>query len=135
LNHSQDSKPASRIIPLAETTEPGFLRTAWAAGAYVHSTNLAGTELGDGDGLFEPGESFQVVVSVRNSGRAASAAVEVELESATPGIGITTALAPLGSIGSFAGGDNAGQPLELVGQGARVRRAVAVAPHPPAGPG
>jgi hypothetical protein len=105
--------PTARIVPLAEETEPGFLRTAWAAGAYVRAAALTPSELGDGDGAYEPGESFRLVLALRNSGRAASGAVELELACSTSGVTVTTGLVALGGIGSFASASNAAQPLEL----------------------
>src|SRR5262245_4314169 len=105
--------PTSRIVPLAEITEPGLTRTAWAAGAYVHDTARVTSELGDGDGNFEPGESFRLAFTVRNSGRDASGPVEVEIATSAPGITVTTGLVSLGSVASFASASHAGTPLEL----------------------
>ena len=105
--------PTARIVPLAETIEPGLLRTAWAAGAYVYDTARTTSEVGDGDGDFEPGESFRLVFTVRNSGRVASGAVEVELSTTTPGITVTTGLVNLGTVAPFASATHAGTPLEL----------------------
>jgi hypothetical protein len=105
--------PTARIIPLAEIAEPAFLRTAWAAGAYVRETARAASELGDGDGSFEPGESFRLVLTARNSGRLASDTVEVEISSATPGITVTTGLVSLGTLASFTSASHAATPLQL----------------------
>ena len=105
--------PTARIVPLAETVEPAMLRSAWAAGAYVHAESQVASELGDGDGNFEPGESFRLVVTARNSGRAASGAAEVELACTTPGITVTTGLASLGSLAPFTSASNGAQPLAL----------------------
>lgn len=103
----------ARIVPLAQIAEPGFLRTAWAAGAYVHDAGRATSELGDGDGYFEPGESFRLVFSLRNSGRATSGAVQVALACSTPGVTLTNALVNLGTMAPFSSASHAGQPLEL----------------------
>jgi hypothetical protein len=105
--------PTARIIPLAEITEPAFLRTAWAAGAYVHEAARATSEFGDGDGNFEPGESFRLVFTARNSGRVTSGNVEVELTTTTPGITVTTGLVALGTLAPFASVSHAGAPLQL----------------------
>ncbi|NOT32156.1 MAG: zinc carboxypeptidase, partial [Planctomycetes bacterium] len=105
--------PTGRIVPLAQITEPGFLRSAWAAGAYVHEQSRTISEVGDGDGFYEPGESFRLVFDLRNSGRATSGAVEVELESTTPGVTVTTGSVNLGALAPFSGATHAGQPLEL----------------------
>ncbi len=102
----------SRIVPLAEENEAGFLRVAWAAGAYVHETDRTLVEVGDGDGFFEAGEALRFTLDVRNSGRAA-ASVTLGLTSSTPGITVTQGSVALGSVGSFASASNAGSPLEL----------------------
>jgi len=103
----------ARIVPLAQITEPGLMRSAWAAGAYVHATTRATSELGDGDGFFEQGESFRLNFTVRNSGRASAGNVDVELTSATPGITVVNGLVSLGSVASFASASHPGSPLEL----------------------
>jgi hypothetical protein len=105
--------PTARIVPLAQITEPGFLRTAWAAGAYVREQSRTTTDVGDGDGFFEPGESFALVLTLRNGGRATSGAVTVELDSATPGVTVTSGAASLGALAPFSSAAHAGQPLEL----------------------
>ncbi len=105
--------PTGRIVPLAEITEPGFLRSAWAAGAYVREENRSTSEVGDGDGFYEPGESFRLVLGLRNSGRATSGVVTVEIDSATPGVTVTTASANLGTLAAFSSATHAGAPLQL----------------------
>jgi hypothetical protein len=108
----------ARIVPLAETTEPGFLRTLWAAGAYVREASRTTSEVGDGDGYLEPGESFRVVLTARNSGRVASGAVTLALATATPGVSVTSGSVGLGALASFASASHAGAPLELaIGSG------------------
>jgi hypothetical protein len=71
------------------------------------------SEVGDSDGFFEPGESFRLVLTLRNSGAVGATGVEVGLQSTTPGITVTTASASLGSLASFSTTSNAGTPLEL----------------------
>ena len=105
--------PTSRIVPLAQITEPGFLRTAWAAGAYLHELSRVQSEVGDGDGFFEAGETFRLVLTVRNSGRATSGSASVEIDSATPGVTVATGSASLGALAPFSSASHAGQPLEL----------------------
>ncbi|HEX6884843.1 MAG TPA: M14 family zinc carboxypeptidase [Planctomycetota bacterium] len=105
--------PTSRIVPLAQISEAPFLRSAWAAGAWVREEARATSELGDGDGDLEAGESFRVVVTARNSGRLTSGPVEVELSSATPGITVTTGLVALGPLAPFTSASHAGTPLQL----------------------
>jgi hypothetical protein len=119
----------NRIVPLAQDTELPFLQTAWAAGAFVRELSRATAE-SDGDGFVEAGESFQVTLTLRNSGRAAANSVEVLLESSTPGITVTHGLVDVGSIGSFASASHAAEPLELavgaVPSGTRVDYVVSI---------
>jgi hypothetical protein len=103
----------SRIVPLAESVELPFLRTIQAAGPLVLESSRTLVDAGDGDGAWEPGETVEVVVAVRNSGRGASGALELELTSSDPDVTITTGLVNVGPVGSFAGASNAGQPLAL----------------------
>lgn len=104
--------PTDRIVPLAEENLTSFVRTALAAGAYVHATELTLTEVGDGDGFVEAGETVELRVFARNSGRAAtSGSVQVGLSTASPDVSVGTASASLGGLGSFADGDNDASPL------------------------
>jgi hypothetical protein len=100
----------SRIVPLAQENEEGFLRTALAAGAYLHETGLTFNDLGDGDGNFDPGETFHVVLTARNSGRAATSAT-VALASSDPNLTLGNTSASLGNVGSFTNASNGAQPL------------------------
>lgn len=103
----------SRIIPLAEDNRLAFARTALAAGPYVRLDSLALTDLGDGDGAFEPGERVGITASVRNSGRAATdTSVTFLLGTSSPDAQVTAATASAGTLASFADGQN-GSPLEL----------------------
>jgi carboxypeptidase T len=103
----------ARIVPLAEITEPGFLRSAWAAGAYVRDELRATSELGDGDGNFEAGETFRLVFTARNSGRVSSGAVTVGLACSTPGITVTTGTVGLGSVAPFTSVSHGAEALAL----------------------
>ncbi len=102
----------SRIVPLAQENEPAFLRTALAAGAYVHETDLAFTDLGDGDGNFEAGETFEVVLTVRNSGRAA-ASPTVSLASGDPNVTVIASSVPIGAVPAFSSASHSGMPLSF----------------------
>lgn len=110
--------PTSRIIPLAEENELAFLRSAWAAGAYVRETARAATEVGDSDGFIEPGEGYRVVLTLRNSGRATATGLELGLASTTPGVSVTTGTVALGTLASFSTTSHAATPLELTVGGA-----------------
>ncbi len=103
----------SRIVPLAIENEDSFLRTAWMAGAAAHEANTQLTELGDGDGFFEPGENIEIVVDVKNSGIETAANVTLGLTSISGDISLIVASSNLGNIGSFATADNGAQPLVL----------------------
>lgn len=105
--------PTNRIIPLAQENELAYLRSAWAAGAYVRETARATSEVGDGDGFVEPGESFRVVFTLRNSGALAASGLTVTLTSTTPGVSVTSGNVALGALASFTSVAHAGTPLEL----------------------
>lgn len=105
----------ARIEPLAEGNRLALWRTALAAGAYVHVESLTLTEVGDGDGHYEPGESIEARFHVRNSGRAATATpVALALTSASPYATITAGAVSLGTVGSFASANNDATPLVLM---------------------
>ncbi|MAB77878.1 MAG: hypothetical protein CMJ89_00875 [Planctomycetes bacterium] len=103
----------SRIVPLAQENEQSFMRTAWAAGACVRAIDTTVTEIGDGDGFYEAGESLQIVLDLRNSGLEAAASVSVGVSSASSEVNVAVPSANLGSLGSFASADNSAQPLVL----------------------
>lgn len=103
----------SRIIPLAMENELAFRRTALAAGAYVHLESLNLADAGDGDGHFEPGESFELTLDLRNSGREASGQISLDVQSSDPFLTPVASNVVLGSLGSFSSQDNAANPLSL----------------------
>ena len=104
--------PTHRIVPLAEENLWTFQTVALAAGPLIRETDRTTTEVGDGDGNFEAGESVEVRYFLRNSGMAApSTSVIVTLTSSSPDITITQGSVSLGTVGSFANGDNSSQPL------------------------
>jgi len=106
--------PTERILPLARENLLALQRSALAAGAFVHATDVALTDEGDGDGWFEAGETVAVRVSLRNSGRAATGtAVIARLTTTSPHAALVDAEHDFGAIASFAGADNAAQPLRL----------------------
>ncbi len=107
--------PTNRIIPLAQENLLGFQRTALAGGAYVRPLSIARTEIGDGDGFFEPGESVEWRVVARNSGRmATNGSVNVGIVTSSPDVQIVNGSVALGSLGSFAQLDHAANPLRLL---------------------
>jgi len=104
--------PTSRIIPLAEENLLAFQRTALAAGAFVHVDSLTPTELGDGDGFFEPGESVAFAVELQNAGRA-SAAVTASLSTTSALAAVTVPTHLFGSVASFSSDDTGATPPTL----------------------
>ena len=104
--------PTSRIIPLAEENELMFLRTAQAAGAYIRTLTLDRSEVGDGDGYYEEGESVEFRYSIRNSGTSApGTTVTLTLTSTSPHVTITTGSVSLGAVGPFSNANNNASPL------------------------
>lgn len=106
--------PTSRIVPLAEENLIAYQRTTLAAGAYVRPLSIARTEVGDGDGFFEPGEEVQWRVVCRNSGRAATGgSVSVGISTTSPDATVLNGSVPLGVLASFSQLDHAANPLRL----------------------
>lgn len=106
--------PPSRIVPLAQENLLSFQRTALAGGAYIRVLGESQTEVGDGDGVLEGGESVELIVSLRNSGRQApSGSVQVSLTTGSTAASVGVGTASLGAIAPLATGDNTGQPLTL----------------------
>ena len=107
--------PTSRIIPLAQENLLAYQRTAQAGGAYVRPLSVVRTEIGDGDGFFEAGESVEWRVVARNSGRlATNGSASVGLVSSNPDVQIVNGSVALGAIGSFAELDHTANPLRLL---------------------
>ena len=106
--------PTSRIIPLAQENEQAFLRTAQAAGAYLNVNAVTRSEVGDGDGLFEAGESVEWRYDLRNSGKGAPLTdVILTLSTSSSFATVDVASVNLGSVGSFSNADNNATPLSL----------------------
>jgi len=106
--------PTSRIVPLAEENLPGLQAVALAAGAWVRVLQVELVDEGDGDGAFEGGEDVGLVVTLRNSGRAATAgAVTAALAASGTGASVTDGAHDFGPLGAFAGADNAAAPLRI----------------------
>lgn len=94
--------PTSRIVPLAEENLVALQRTALAAGAWARVESLTLDDAGDGDGFFEPGESLEIAVAIRNSGRATTAtSVLVALSTSSPYASVVAGSHALGTLASF----------------------------------
>lgn len=102
----------SRIVPLAIENELTFEVIARAAGAWMRTLSLATTEVGDGDGYFEAGETVEFRYSVRNSGMAATNAT-LTLTTPSGDVTVTNGSVSLGTVASFANSDNNASPLSL----------------------
>jgi hypothetical protein len=75
--------PQARIVPLAEENLLAFQRTALGAGPWVRFEEAFVTDLGDGDGFVEAGETIEIFTQLRNSGRTISPEVDVQLSAET----------------------------------------------------
>ncbi len=102
----------NRIVPLAEENLEALARTALGAGAWIRPTGITAVDGGDGDGSYEAGEDVEVTALLRNSGRMASAPVDLFLGSISPWVQIVTGSTSTGAVGAFSDGSNA-TPLEL----------------------
>jgi len=94
--------PTDRIVPLAEENLVAIRRTVLAAGAWTYLDGVELVEVGDGDGAFEPGESVELDVTVRNSGRdATTGPVTLTLSTDDDGATVTAGSASLGTVAPF----------------------------------
>ncbi|MEM6675414.1 MAG: M14 family zinc carboxypeptidase, partial [Planctomycetota bacterium] len=91
----------SRIVPLAEANVLSFARTVLAAGAWTRPVSSTIVEVGDGDGVIEAGESADIAIGVRNSGRVASGAVLLDLATSSPEATVAVAQDQVGPIAPF----------------------------------
>ncbi|MFT5287744.1 MAG: hypothetical protein ACI8TQ_003932 [Planctomycetota bacterium] len=104
----------SRIVPLAEENLDALIRTALAASVYLRASNLVLTEVGDGDGHFEAGESIELALTVRNSGRNATNGLVIgSLATVSPFATAGLGTHNFGVIGSFDEASVAGSSLTL----------------------
>jgi hypothetical protein len=84
-----------------------------AAGVYLGVVDYAIVG-GDGNGRLDPGETVDLVLTLRNLGVAAAATnVTVTLASDDPYVALGSPSSDVGTIGAFAQGDNAGDPFSL----------------------
>jgi len=94
--------PTGRIVPLASENLLALQRTTLAAGAWLRVLSKTTTEIGDGDGFYEPGESAGVTATVRNSGRFANLpGTTLTLASSSPYATVTNGNYGLGAVASF----------------------------------
>jgi hypothetical protein len=99
---------------MAEENRVGLLRSALAAGTYLRITSMQVSDVGDGDGFVEAGETAEVEVTLRNSGRSGTGTSVVgTLTTASPLATAGAGSFDFGPIGSFANAGNPGSPLTL----------------------
>jgi len=100
------------IEAIARRHQRMFRKAALTAGAAFAIDGVTVTEAagGNGNGVVEPGESGEVVVTVDNVG-AAAAPLVVELLAPDPQLTIGTGQVSPGSLAEFTSGGNAGAPL------------------------
>ena len=100
------------IEAIARRHQRMFRKAAWTAGAAVTVADVAFAEGpgGNGNGVVEPGESGEVVVTLENVG-AAGAAVALALSAADPMITIGAGSVGLGNVAAFSGVSNSAAPL------------------------
>ena len=106
--------PTARIVPLAEENRVGMQCTALAAGAWSRVKSVARTEVGDGDGYFEPGEGIEWRLTVRNTGTGTSATpIVARLVTSDPHVTVTKAQHAFGALAPFSEATNQANPLTL----------------------
>jgi subtilisin-like proprotein convertase family protein len=73
-----------------------FAIQANAGPSLIHAATVASdtAPAGDGDGVAEPGEGFDLSESVRNAGGSSATGISGTLQSLTPGVGVTSAASP-----------------------------------------
>ncbi len=94
----------SRIIPIAQETLPMHVELLKIGGDFLEITNQNISQTsGDGDAYYEPNESFQIALTVFNSGQATTGTgVGVTLQSPSSDIVVTSGSDSLGFVGSRA---------------------------------
>lgn len=105
--------PTSQIIPLAQENLEALQRTALAGGPYLRATGVQFVDEGDGDGLFEAGETIAVIVNGRNSGQGSSAVATASLSTTSPDVTLVTGSVGLGPWAGFSSIDNSATPLRF----------------------
>jgi len=103
----------NKIIPLAQENLEALQVTALAGGPFLRATGLQLIDEGDGDGIFEPGETIAVIISGRNSGAGTSNAATASLSTTSPDLSLVTASVSLGSWAGFSDADNSATPLRF----------------------
>jgi hypothetical protein len=97
---------------IARRHQPMFRKVALIAGAAFHQLNVQVNEAAGSNGnmIVEPGETAEVVVTIRNQG-AAAATVNLQLFAVDPNLVIGSGMVSLGSVASVATVNNTATPL------------------------
>ncbi len=104
----------TRILALAEENLHMFLTAVKFAGPYLVTQFRTVKDLGNPDGVFQPGEKIAVSVMVRNRGVLTAASARVALVSTTPYAVVEVGSVPLGNIGRHTDADNNYNPLRAL---------------------
>jgi len=104
----------SRILALAEENLHMFLTAIKYAGPYLITQSLTVKDLGNPNGVVEPGEKIEVTVTVRNRGVLTAANAQARLVTATPYARVEVGNASLGNIPRHTDANNSGNPLRAL---------------------
>ncbi len=106
---------ADRIVPLIEENLHGFQRIALYAGAGLESDGFALVESsGDGDAWSDPGEEFDVALTLENVGTlATSGPATLALTSSDADVAVIDGFHDFGVIAAFGQADNLTAPLRV----------------------
>ncbi len=106
---------ASRIIPLIEENLRGFQRIALYAAAGLESSDWSWQEsTGDGDVWLDPGEEFDLALTLRNIGTlATNGAATVTVSTSAADVVVIDGFHDFGTIAAFAQSDNLALPLRV----------------------
>jgi hypothetical protein len=105
--------PESRIVPLAEENQLACRYWSWVAGSYADMVDYTLAD-DNGDGLFNPGEPVDLILTLRNKGLEGTVTdVTASISSSSPHVTITDNTHNFGVIPSLTDADNGGNPMTL----------------------
>ncbi len=104
----------SRILALAEENVHMLVTSIKYAGPYLEEQRTDWIEVGDGDGVLEPGERVQIVSFARNLGVQTANNVRFELRSPNPFARVEIGSSPLGNTPMHTDVDNSQSPLQAL---------------------
>ena len=121
--------PVDRIVPLLEENLAGWARIALYAGAGIESDDWAWQPaLTDGDEWLEPGEEYELAVTLENVGTLATiGGATLSVQSSHADLQVIAGFHDFGTVAAFGQADNLAAPLLLrVGAAAQAGTAVTV---------